>query len=292
MPHAKANPTSNGDAWGDPQTIPLDLPPVMAFDYELLPEALREFVADVAERMQCPPDFVAAAIMVALAGVVGKKSGIRPKRHDDWLVVPNLWGAAIGRPGIMKSPAIGQPFRFLRRLQAEAQRRHEQALRDYLQKRLVAEAQKKAQKKAVEEAVRKKEDPREAARQFTVEEPEEPTPRRYIVNDSTVEKLGELLNRNPNGLTVFRDELVGLLRQLDKEGQEGARAFYLEAWDGLGTYTYDRIGRGTLHIETVLLSIIGGIQPGRLLAYLRAALKNGPTTMACCSGFRSWFTPT
>jgi putative DNA primase/helicase len=266
---------SPAGAWGDPQPIPTDLPSVTPFDYDLLPGAFRAFVEDVALRMQCPPDFPGVAIMVAAAGTVGKKIGIRPKRFDDWLVVPNLWGAVIGRPGIMKSAAIRQPFKFLDRLQIEAKRRYEQEKREYQEQCLIAEVRKKEKKKAIEEAVREKKDALEVAKKFVVDEPEEPTPRRYIVNDSTVEKLGVLLNLNRNGLTVFRDELVGLLRQLDKEGQEGARAFYLEAWDGLGTFTYDRISRGTIHIDSVTLSIMGGIQPGRLLDYMSGALKGG-----------------
>jgi putative DNA primase/helicase len=261
--------------WGEPRPFPADLPPVKSFAFGLLPAALRPLVEDVAERMQCPPDFPAVAVMVALAGVVGKKVGIRPKRHDDWLVVPNLWGGVIGRPGIMKTAAIRQPFKNVQRLQAEAKKRHQEQLRDYEDKCLVAEMQKKAKKQAMEEAVKKKKDPLEVARNYAIEEPKEPTAKRYLVNDSTVEKLGELLNENPTGLTVFRDELIGLLRQLDKDNQESARAFYLEAWDGLGAFTYDRIGRGTIHIECVTLSMIGGIQPGRLLDYLGPALKGG-----------------
>src|SRR5262249_29303755 len=53
----EVKPSVRGDGWGEPQPIPADLPPVMPFDYELLPGALRAFVEDVAERMQCPPDF-------------------------------------------------------------------------------------------------------------------------------------------------------------------------------------------------------------------------------------------
>ena len=98
---------------------------------------------------------------------------------------------------------------------------------------------------------------------------------RYLVNDSTVEKLGELLNENPNGLTLFRDEMIGLLRSLDKEGHEGARAFYLEAWDGGGSFTYDRIGDGTVHVDNLTLSLLGGITPGALSDYLRAAIQGG-----------------
>jgi putative DNA primase/helicase len=262
-------------SWGDPQPIPADLPTVLPFDYGLLPEGVRSFVVDAAERMQCPPDFPGVAMMLALAGVVGKKIGIRPKRHDDWLVVPNLWGAVVGRPGIMKTAAIRQPFKSLLRLEIEAKKRHAQELREFEDKWLVAEIQKKAKKEAMAKAVKKKHDPLLVAKEFDTDEPIEPTPKRYLVNDSTVEKLGELLNQNPTGLTVFRDELIGLLRQLEKEGQEGARAFYLEAWDGLGTFTYDRIARGTIHIKSVTLSMMGGIQPGRLLDYLAAAIKGG-----------------
>jgi hypothetical protein len=28
------------------------------------------------------------------------------KRHDDWTVIPNLYGAMIGRPSLLKSPAM------------------------------------------------------------------------------------------------------------------------------------------------------------------------------------------
>jgi putative DNA primase/helicase len=263
------------EPWTDPQPIPISLPAVAPFDLDLLPEALRVFVADVAERMQCPPDFPATAVMVALAGAVGKKVGIRPKRHDDWLVVPNLWGGVVGRPGILKSPSIRQPMKFLHRLEIEAKKRYEAELREYEEKLLVVAAQKKARQKAIETAARKGEDALAVARDFVIEEPKAPVMKRYLVNDSTVEKLGEILNLTPTGLTVFRDELVGLFRQLEKEGQEGARAFYLEAWDGLGTFTYDRIGRGTIYIESVTVSLFGSIQPGRLLDYLGAALKGG-----------------
>jgi putative DNA primase/helicase len=270
-----AGPKSTDDSWPTPQSIPNDLPDVMAFDPALLPEAFGTFVTDIAERMQCPIDFPAVAIMVALAGVVGKKIGIRPKRQDDWLVVPNIWGAVIGRPGIMKTPAIRQPFKFLQRLEIKAKEKYAEELDNYELRKVVAEEQKKQQKEAIAKAIKEKRDPEEAAQEFKVEKPKEPILKRYIVNDSTVEKLGELLNQNVVGLTVFRDELIGLFRQLDKEGQESARAFYLEAWDGLGTYTYDRITRGSIYIESVTLVIMGAITPGRLIDYLGAALKGG-----------------
>jgi putative DNA primase/helicase len=103
----------------------------------------------------------------------------------------------------------------------------------------------------------------------------QPIERRYMTQDATVEKLGEMLRDNPRGLLVFRDELAGWLRTLDKPGREGDREFYLESWNGTGGYTFDRIGRGTVHIPAVTVSLIGGIQPGKLKAYIDEATGAG-----------------
>ncbi len=77
------------------------MPPL---DPQLIPAPLRGWIADVAHRMQCPVDYCAVGALVALAGVVGAAVGIRPKRRDDWLVVPNLWGGVIGPPSKKKDP--------------------------------------------------------------------------------------------------------------------------------------------------------------------------------------------
>ena len=104
------------------------------------------------------------------------------------------------------------------------------------------------------------------------EEGDAPCPR-LIVNDSTVEKLGELLNENPNGLLLERDEISGFFAKLEGEEGQSDRAFYLEAFNGDGCFTYDRIGRGTIQIKHCTLSIIGGIQPSLMAPIVRGALN-------------------
>ncbi len=44
--------------WPDPVPLPTGLLPVAPFDYDMLPEKMRARVEDIAERMQCPPDYV------------------------------------------------------------------------------------------------------------------------------------------------------------------------------------------------------------------------------------------
>jgi hypothetical protein len=99
--------------------------------------------------------------------------------------------------------------------------------------------------------------------------------RRYYTQDTTVEKMGELLQKNPRGMTILRDELSGWLQTLAKPGREGDREFYLEGWNGTGAYTVDRIARGTIHIPAHTISIVGGIQPGKLRPLLDSAISGG-----------------
>lgn len=267
--------TGATDTWPVPQPLPDDLPSVLAFDLDLLPEKFRPWIEDIADRLQCPPDYSAVGAMVAQAGVVGRKIGIRPKQQDDWLCVPNLWGAVIGRPSLLKTPAIQEPLKPIKRLEIEAKAAFEAALRQFSASKVISEAKGKVTRENIKAAVKEGKDATALAAELFDDAHDEPVRRRYMTNDPTVEKLGVLLNQNPNGLLIFRDELTGLLKSLDKDGQEGARAFYLEAWDGKSRFTYDRIERGTLDIEAVCLSIIGSIQPGPLNEYLRAAVRGG-----------------
>ena len=264
------------DPWPDPEELPKSLPSVAEFDLALLPHRLRPWIQDIADRMQCPPEFPAVATMVCLSSVIGRQLGIRPKRLDDWTVVPNLWGAIVGRPSLLKSPSLQEPMKLLDRLEMDAMEAYQNNLREFKAGALLAEEVAKATKRDIAKNLGDKAKAFDLARNAVNAEPDQvPQRRRYRTNDATVEKLGELLAANPRGMLVFRDELVGWLSSLDKEGREGTRAFFLEAWNGTGRFTFDRVGRGTTDIEAACVSVLGGIQPGPLEAYLSGALGTG-----------------
>lgn len=263
----------------EPLPIPDDLLPVKAFDYKLLPDSIRPWIVDISERMQCPPDFPAVAAMVALSSVIGRKACLQPKRFDDWKIMPNLWGMVVGRPGVKKSPALSQALAPLGRLGIAAKESHDDAMREFLIDTQLNEMTADSASKKAKALVGKGDT--EAARRVLMSASEDdgtptPTLRRYKVNDSTVEALGEILIENPNGVLAYRDELNGLLRSMDQEGQESARAFYLQAYDGDQGYTFDRIMRGrNLHIPAVCIALLGGIQPGKLQSYINDAVRGG-----------------
>jgi Protein of unknown function (DUF3987) len=167
-------------------------------------------------------------------------------------------------------------------------------MQDYLLELAVYKAEQQAVKSQMVKSARaqlKICDPESARAQFKVYDPKDEQPdlksmyadlkapdppvwRRYKTNDATIEKISELLAVNPRGLLIFRDELIGLLATWDKEGREPDRAFHLEGWNGNGSHTTDRIGRGTIYTPNLCESIFGGIQPSKLITYLYQTVRN------------------
>jgi len=280
MPTAEMEPPGEPWLWPEPEEIPASLRPVPSFNERMLPEPFRKWLVDIADRMQCPLDFTAAASVLMTAGVIGRRISIFPKQLDDWLVIPNLWGGIVGRPGTLKSHAAAEVFEPLKDLQEAA--REENKLETHRQKADVEilKARRDAIKGALQKAV-KAENEQEIDRLKeclieidTEEEADRPLRKRYIVNDATVEKLGIILEQNPKGILLYRDELAGFFATLDKQGHEPDRTFYLESWNGTGGYDYDRIGRDDVFIKAACVSLFGTIQPGKLERYLTGALRN------------------
>jgi putative DNA primase/helicase len=264
--------------WDEPRAIADTMLPVESFDVEILPEAIRDWVCDTCERMQSPIEFAAVAAMVALSSVIGRKCSIQPKQRDDWQVIPNTWGLTVGAPSTMKSPTFSAMLSCINTLAAQAQKRYSAlSSESEVQAELNRLKQKDAKAKAAKAVKEEKLSDAESLLEISgLERLAEPTLRRYVVNDATVEALAEVLIENPVGVLVYRDELSGLLRSLDKEGQEGARSFYLQAYNGDQGYTVDRIMRGkNRYIPAVCFSLLGGIQPSVLQSYVSDAVNGG-----------------
>lgn len=79
----------------------------------MLPETLRPWFQDCAERLQVPLEFLAVPATVSLGSLLGRSVVIRPKKLDHWTVIPKLWGCIVGRPSTMKSPAMKEALGIL-----------------------------------------------------------------------------------------------------------------------------------------------------------------------------------
>lgn len=241
-----------------------------------LPHALRPWIVDIAERMQVPLEFVAIPAIVAASSLIGRQIGVFPKQKDDWLVIANLWGMIVAHPGWMKSPAMNEALRPIEIIQQELSENY-RAQRKIFDEQLIAhnikldglkeELKKSIKQRKFETTKELKANLEEVLRSIN----NSPKEQRLKINDATVEKTAIILAENPNGLLMVRDELPGWLSTLNKKGKEGDREFFLESWNGFGSYSVDRVGRRSIYLPAICLSILGGIQPNKLNDYIRSS---------------------
>lgn len=247
--------------WGAPETLGHTLPPVPPLDASMLPPELWPWVSDIARRVQCPIDYVAASAIVMLGSVIGTGCAIRPKQKDNWAEIPNLWGAVVGPPGSKKSPALSAAMKPLFGLDHAAQQ-------DYVNARLQYDIALDQHKTALENYKKQRKGSQGQPAAHPGPPPSEPVCKRYYTNDCTFEALGGMLAGNPRGCLVNHDELTSLLAGFDRAGREGERQGYLTAWNGQQSHRVDRVGRGVIYIPRFAVSILGGIQPDKLEEFL------------------------
>lgn len=269
--------TAKLNQWRSPQVIASELLPVSQLTREMLPVELANYVFDEAERADnMSPDMIAVCLITSLASLIGARVGIKPKALDNWTIIPNLWGGIVSPPSSKKSPAFDAGTYPLDRLVTKAKAKYEDALKRYEVSSLVKDANKSALTAKLRDASKKGDEDKQqqiANELYKLADEDEASPilKRYSTNDPSPEALTEIEKLNPNGVLVLRDELTGWLVTIDKD--PSARAFFLEAFNGNKPYQFDRILRGSGYIENHCVSILGGIQPDKLISYLEPSIK-------------------
>jgi hypothetical protein len=129
--------------WPDSEPIRAELLPVEALTETMIPEPLLPMIKDVAHRMSVSLDFVAIPLVVVIGSVIGTGCRIRPKRHDDWEVTCNLWGALVGPPSQLKTPAMAEVIRrTLGRLETQKAKDHKKKKNEWMSARRAAKLKK------------------------------------------------------------------------------------------------------------------------------------------------------
>jgi hypothetical protein len=231
--------SADGEASGTPVPDPVDLwakfdPPTLPRG--VLPDVIERFACDQGMTMGADMAGIAVGALVVCAAAIPDKIKLQVKRHDrGWRESARLWAALVGPVSAKKSPIMSSVVRPLRRIDSEMARRYS------------------------EERARYDQLPKE-------EKAKTPPPKqtRLLLQDTTIEAAQDILKDSPNGVLSYQDELSGWFGAMDKysggRGPAKDRAFWLEAYNG-APYSVNRVGRGSVYIENLSVSILGGIQP-------------------------------
>lgn len=219
------------EQWGKP--IPLnEMPQAPPFPLDVLPPALRRFAEEAARSIPCPPDYVAVPMLMMAGAAIGASRALEIKRGR--LERPCLYAAVVGSPSCGKTPALTFAAR---PLYAEQSRLYEVYRRERM------------------------------AREQGVDEAPKPIERTLYVADVTVEKLASILQENPRGVAVVRDELTGWVRSMDqyRSGKGADRQFWLSAWSGDPISVHRKNQEsGPVRVAHPFISVVGGLPPDLL----------------------------
>lgn len=232
------------------------LPPYNPFPTSLLPGVAADYVAASAEAIGCDPALVALPALAVLAGCIGNSRALVVKHG--WIEPAVVWAVSVALSGDLKTPAYKTVTEALVDLQYEELDRAREKTEEYNRRCLERAALDKDQRG---------------------EEPEEPPdPPSYYTSDTTIEALADLLQDNPRGLLLMRDELDGWFRSFTRYKTGGAsdRPHWLELHNA-GTLTIHRMREPKrVDVRRAAVSITGTIQPAVLTEALdQSALASG-----------------
>jgi DNA polymerase I-like protein with 3'-5' exonuclease and polymerase domains len=228
------------------------LQPCQPFPVEALPLPLQEYVRQGALALGCDPAYLALPALAVAASVIGNTRTIRLKRT--WTEPAVVWAAVVADSGGLKTPAYLLAVQYLFGLQRKRLDEYRAKMDQYREDMRVHEAAERAAKKA--------------GGAGPGPPPAEPTLERVLVADVTIEKLAEILEDNPRGILVARDELAGWLGSFSRyKGKGGGTDLphWLEMHRA-GTVLVDRKTGERRHyfVQRAAVSVTGGIQPGVL----------------------------
>jgi len=232
-----------------------------AFPVQVFPRAVRRFIKAAAKAVRVDAALVAQPTLAVLSTAIGNTVRFSPKGR--WCEPAAVWPIVLAESGTGKSPAASIALNILHKIQSNNFRKHDAEMASYQQKLL---EYKVAESAWTRSGAKKGEPP--------PEKPEEPACPRLVVSDTTMERFAGILNENPRGVMLWRDELSAFLKSFDqyKSGKGGDLGHWLSIWSA-ESILVDRkvVGKRPIHVRSAFASVHGGVQPD-IWARL---LKNG-----------------
>jgi hypothetical protein len=243
-----------------PSAKPVRSKPLLAslawrpFPVDVLPQPIRDYVKAGSHAMRCDPAYIALPMLAALASGIGatRRATLKPGWHESSVI----WASVVAESGTMKSPAQALALQPLRAAQDWQLDQLPELLRQHEVNKALYDADYTAWKKKG----RSQGEP-------PPEKPEEPTAKRFMVNDITVEALAEILAANPRGVLAAVDELATWLGGFDqyRSGRGSDAAKWLSIHRAESLIVDRKTGaKKTIFVKRAVVSLAGTIQPRAL----------------------------
>lgn len=215
--------------WPKPRDLASKLYEGGPFDINWFPACIGDFVGDIAERMGGDPGAPAMGAIAACCGLADDGFYTTPKLQDiGWRERCCAWTLAIGPSASKKTWLLENAIKPINKMDAAITKAYLEKLDQWNYEMEGYADRRKAASKAGE--------PKPEA-------PEKPAHEHLMLNEFTIESVREALIDSPRGLLIYRDELAGLLRDLDRFTAKGSGDRYsLLELDNGGPKKIGRVG--------------------------------------------------
>jgi hypothetical protein len=222
-----------------------DLPKInekdLIFPIDIFPEPIQSYILECNQTLDSSIDYMGCSMLWLISVVVGNSIQIEVKKG--WNETATIWLAVVGKAGLGKTPSIHNIIKPL--LSA-----NNKEIKNYIKQSEKFEYYDKLSAKEKKEH----------------EEIQKPVKTQFIANDITIEALVELHQENKNSIGVFKDELAGWFKDMNKYREGSDLEFWLSTWSGKAISLNRKTARSSF-VDKPLVSVLGGIQPSILNSF-------------------------
>ena len=210
----------------------------LIFPIDVFPAPIQSYITDCNKTLNNSIDYMGCSLLWAISTCIGNSMDIEVKRG--WKENASIWLSLVGKAGIGKTPSINSIVFPLERI-------NNKKIKDF---------QKEHEKFEYYNTLSPQD-------KKDIEEVKRPAKNQMLVNDITLEALIELHQERDNGVAVFKDELAGWLKDMNKYRDGSDLEFWLSSWSGK-TVSVNRVQRGVSIVNKPFIPVLGGIQPSIL----------------------------
>lgn len=210
----------------------------LIFPIDIFPKDYQTYIKECYNTLNMDIDFMGCSLLWLASVIIGNSMVLEVKKG--WQEKAVLWMAMVGRAGVGKTPSIKMILKPLLKINNREISRYMNEVDKYNAFKELTKEEKKNH-----------------------EEIKKPRKTQFIANDITIEALVDLHEENPIAVGVFKDELAGWLKDMNKYRAGSDLEFWLSTWSG-DPANFNRLSRRGSFVQNPFIPVLGGIQPNIL----------------------------
>ena len=207
----------------------------LVFPLEIYPKAVQNYIIECSQTLDSSIDYMGCSLLWLISLSIGNSMVVEVKRG--WIENGVVWVAIVGKAGIGKTPSISNVIFPLEKI-------NNREISNYIKEYEKYEYYNSLSKKEQEE----------------FPEVQKPQKSQFMANDITVEALVDLHQQSDNSVGVFKDELAGWFKDMNKYKPGSDLEFWLSTWSGKSV-NLNRLTRAGSFVAKPFIPVLGGIQP-------------------------------